>query len=141
VALLDLDRFKVTNDTLGHQAADEVLRRLGALLSALTRQSDVACRYGGDEFVVLMPGATLDQALARAEQWRTAFAEAAIAALGSTGGVTLSAGVAAFPEQASGAVDLVRAADAALYAAKAAGRDRVLSAPLRPEAVPAPVAG
>ncbi|KAB2949047.1 MAG: diguanylate cyclase, partial [Thermoanaerobaculia bacterium] len=82
VALIDLDRFKETNDTLGHQAADEVLRRFGALLAALTRQSDVACRYGGDEFVVLMPGAPLDHALARAEQWRSAFAEAAAAALG-----------------------------------------------------------
>ena len=140
LALLDLDRFKETNDTLGHQAADEVLRRLGALLAALTRQSDVACRYGGDEFVVLMPGAPLDHALARAEQWRAAFAEAASAALGTGRGVTISAGVASYPDHGLGAVDLVRAADAALYAAKAGGRDRVCVAAPRPGLALEPVA-
>lgn len=125
LAILDLDHFKRLNDTLGHAAGDEVLRRLGDLLRVLTRRSDIACRFGGEEFVILMPGAPLEAARERAEEWRAAFAAAAAAALGVPHQPTLSAGLAAFPQHGESVEALMGAADAALYAAKAGGRNRI----------------
>jgi diguanylate cyclase (GGDEF)-like protein len=126
--LLDLDGFKLLNDRLGHAAGDELLRELGLLLRSKTRRSDYACRYGGDEFLIVMPGSNAVEAVARADDLRRAFA-------GQYGrsdrqGIvcTLSAGVAIYPDHAGDLHALLAAADLALYAAKAAGRDRVVVA-------------
>ncbi len=125
--MIDLDHFKELNDEYGHAGGDEVLQWLGDLLRAKLRPGDIACRYGGEEFIVLMPTAPVDAALARAQDIRTAFTQLVrTASQDRFTGVTLSAGLAVFPEDATSANELRRCADTALYAAKRAGRDRVL---------------
>jgi diguanylate cyclase (GGDEF)-like protein len=128
--LLDIDHFKNYNDSSGHLEGDEVLRRIGSLLRAGVREDDAVARYGGEEFVILYPAASKAQALKLAEAVREAveaesFAHGARQPLGR---VTISGGVATFPDDARGSVDLVRAADQALYEAKAAGRNRIVPA-------------
>ena len=126
VAMLDMDEFKLFNDTYGHRAADEMLQALGTLLLSQTRATqDVACRYGGEEFLVVMPGATPEAALCQAEQWRLAFERTCVTYAGRTYHATFSAGVAAFPTDGQTGDELLRAADRALYIAKAGGRNRV----------------
>jgi diguanylate cyclase (GGDEF)-like protein len=129
VAMIDLDGFKRFNDLYGHEAGDEVLRAFGEFLRGRTRGSDVACRYGGEEFALILPGATLDDAAARAEEIRRQ-AKLLHVRLGdrSLGPVTLSVGVAALPDHGLSPGDLLRAADHALYEAKTSGRDRVVVA-------------
>ena len=125
--MLDIDHFKRFNDSFGHEAGDLVLRELAGVLRRLARQSDVASRYGGEEFLVLLPECPFDAALRKAEQLREEAAKLKLEhndrALGS---VTVSIGVAAFPDHAQEAKALLRCADEALYDAKAAGRDRVV---------------
>ncbi len=130
LVMIDIDRFKEVNDTLGHQAGDQVLTALARILTSTTRASDIACRFGGEEFTVVLPGAALEVAYAHAESWRKAFSELLIQA--DTGEVrrTLSAGVAAWPAHAAEPGGLLGAADRALYAAKAAGRNRTIVAPI-----------
>jgi len=124
--LCDLDHFKRVNDSYGHDAGDMVLREVAALLRRNTRDSDVACRYGGEEFLVLMPESPLEATLQRAERLREAVAALALHYGGqSIGPVTLSAGVAVYPEDGADQDGLLRAADAALYQAKQEGRNRV----------------
>jgi diguanylate cyclase (GGDEF)-like protein len=124
--LLDLDHFKRLNDTLGHQAGDEALRAVGDLLARSIRAGDVACRFGGEEFVILLPGATLDGATRRAEHLRGELAELAVSYRGEElAAITASIGVAALPEIAGSATALLRAADTATYRAKHEGRDRI----------------
>jgi diguanylate cyclase (GGDEF)-like protein len=126
VALLDVDHFKRFNDQHGHRAGDAVLRDIGALLRKHTRKSDILCRYGGEEFVLLLPNATVAQARARAEALLAAArAEHVHHEDLLLGPVTLSAGVAAWPADGSTLDAVVEAADAALYQAKRDGRDRV----------------
>ena len=126
VAMLDMDEFKLFNDTYGHRAADEMLRALGTLLLSQTHATqDIACRYGGEEFVVVMPGATPEAALIQAEQWRLAFERTCVTYAGRTYHATFSGGVAAFPLHGQTGDELLRAADRALYVAKASGRNRV----------------
>ena len=129
VLMLDVDHFKRFNDTYGHEAGDVVLRDFGMLLRETVRVSDIPCRYGGEEFLLILPDSTLEGALQRAEILRRSVAEMQ-PKLGAQplGGITLSIGVAAFPHHADTSKSLVGAADAALYQAKAAGRDRVLAA-------------
>jgi diguanylate cyclase (GGDEF)-like protein len=122
--LLDIDHFKTYNDTRGHVDGDLALRQVGHVLSASIREDDTAARYGGDEFLVLLPGAGKERAHAVAEHLRRT-----VEGLGLD--LTLSAGVATFPEDAGSGVGLIRAADHALYEAKAQGRNRVVAA--RPE--------
>jgi diguanylate cyclase (GGDEF)-like protein len=130
---LDLDHFKTFNDTHGHDAGDTLLRELGHLLRARLRVEDVICRYGGEEFVVILPEAALPVAVERAEQLRADVRALVIRHYGQTlGAVTLSAGVAMYPEHAPDGELLVRAADQALYQAKQQGRDRVVVAPRQP---------
>jgi diguanylate cyclase (GGDEF)-like protein len=127
--LLDIDRFKHFNDSFGHEAGDIVLSSLGALLRSASRAGDVACRYGGEEFVLILPAASLADAQRRAEEIREA-----IRGLRVTHGgrpleaVRCSMGVAAFPEHGGVGGALLRAADAALYRAKREGRDQVVLA-------------
>lgn len=123
--LIDVDHFKSVNDILGHQAGDECLIRLATLLRINTRESDVVCRWGGDEFLVLLPTLPCEAALERAEEYRKAF-ERLPAPQGDAGRrATLSIGVACYPDDAGSGNALIAAADAALYRAKEAGRNRV----------------
>jgi diguanylate cyclase (GGDEF)-like protein len=129
IITMDIDYFKRINDTLGHGAGDIVLRRVGLLLQGFVRQSDIACRVGGEEFSVLLPEASTQIATQRAEAIRKAVQELKLNyedhALSA---ITISLGVAAFPEHGTTPAALMRAADQALYAAKYRGRDRVASA-------------
>jgi diguanylate cyclase (GGDEF)-like protein len=129
LVLLDIDRFKHFNDTFGHEAGDTVLASLGALLRNASRAGDVACRYGGEEFVLILPEASLQDARRRAEELREAIRGLRVIHGGRPlEGVRCSMGVAAFPEHGEVGGALLRAADAALYRAKREGRDQVLLA-------------
>jgi|GEM_PF-1079630 len=126
IVLLDMDHFKRFNDTFGHGAGDHVLRKLAGVLEKATRRSDVACRYGGEEFLLLMPDASREIATRRAEEVRVAIKALRLEWEGAPlGPLTVSAGVAAFPVDGSDADTLVQRADQALYRAKELGRDRV----------------
>jgi diguanylate cyclase (GGDEF)-like protein len=129
IIFIDIDHFKSFNDEYGHEAGDAVLRELGAFLTAQIRYEDIACRYGGEEFVIVMPDAAIGIAQGRAEGIRAGVKGMHIQVGGKTlPGIALSLGVSAIPEfEASGEI-LLRAADAALYQAKAEGRDRVVVA-------------
>jgi diguanylate cyclase (GGDEF)-like protein len=133
LVVLDVDHFKDVNDTAGHQAGDAVLREVGGALARNTKASDLAARYGGDEFVVLLPDCTAANALRVAERLRAAVAHDVTAVP-----VTVSAGVGAVPENAGDGERLVAAADAALYAAKGEGRNRSVrsSRPAEPGEAP-----
>jgi len=123
--MIDVDRFKDVNDTQGHAAGDQVLRALGGLLRAMTRASDVACRWGGEEFVVVLPGAPVDAATRRADDMRLAFASLAIPGQESRVTNTFSVGLSVFPRHGDTPESLMEAADRALYRAKDGGRNRV----------------
>ena len=129
VVMLDLDRFKEFNDTYGHDVGDMLLREIGRLLQGVIRGGDVACRYGGEEFALVLPGADTDTTRQRAERLRDAARNLLVSHRGHTvGAVTLSAGIAAYPKHGITGEVLLQAADAALYRAKAEGRDRVVTA-------------
>ena len=121
--LFDLDHFKQINDTFGHPKGDEVLAAVGATLLSVMRESDFAGRYGGEEFVMLLPAADLEVGLQVAERVRAAIAD--IQVLDQDRAVTASFGVAVFPGHAPDGARLIRNADRALYQAKAKGRNRV----------------
>jgi diguanylate cyclase (GGDEF)-like protein len=121
--LLDLDHFKDINDTFGHGIGDEVLAAVGVALQSTVRESDFVGRYGGEEFIMLLPDADRETTLQVAERVRRAIAD--INVLERDSAVTASFGVAVFPEDAPDAARLVRNADRAMYRAKANGRNRV----------------
>ena len=126
--MIDMDHFKTLNDEYGHAAGDQVLRWFGDLIRTKLRPGDIACRYGGEEFVLIMPTATLAGGVARADEIREAFGRlVATASNNQYGAVTLSVGVAVYPDDAKTATELRRKADAALYVAKRTGRDRVVA--------------
>lgn len=126
VILLDVDRFKVVNDSLGHAAGDRVLQHLAALLDEITREGDIACRYGGDEFVLVLPDTPRAAAVQKAEIIRnTCQTRCQIAHKGDPSHVTLSLGVASFPDHGSEGSQILVAADRALYLAKERGRNQV----------------
>lgn len=122
LVLLDIDNFKRINDNWGHEAGDQVLRRVGAMLRKTLRSSDSVSRYGGEEFAVLMPGLGRDEARALAERIRGALADLP---MGRLPAITASFGVASLAPDESGE-SLFARADAALYRAKDGGRDRVV---------------
>jgi diguanylate cyclase (GGDEF)-like protein/PAS domain S-box-containing protein len=125
LVMLDIDYFKRVNDTYGHQVGDEALKMLATTLLADIRAEDVACRYGGEEFLILLPNMPLETAMMRAERWRAAV-EALSVTLGNFSiNFTISLGVAAYPEHGKTPDDLTRCADQALYRAKNDGRNRV----------------
>jgi diguanylate cyclase (GGDEF)-like protein len=127
VIMMDIDFFKRFNDAHGHGAGDALLQAVAKCLQTGTRGSDIACRYGGEELTLILPEATCAQTVARAEKLRRDVERTRIHYLGKLlGPVTISAGVACFPEDASDANELLKAADAMLYKAKAAGRNRVV---------------
>jgi diguanylate cyclase (GGDEF)-like protein len=127
--MLDVDNFKRYNDTFGHPAGDEALRFVGDSLLRIIRADDLACRYGGEEFCVILPECSLQQATVRADDIRVQLRELHIArAVEIPGELTVSIGVAAFEETTDQGNLLLRFADDALYQAKRAGRDRVIVA-------------
>jgi len=130
VIMLDIDHFKDFNDLFGHEAGDAVLREIGLLLKKMSRESDIACRYGGEEMTLILPDASKENASLKAEQIRQAIKNLRLQygeeLLSS---ITVSLGVACFPEDGENWDDLLRAADRALYLAKNQGRDRVVSSP------------
>jgi diguanylate cyclase (GGDEF)-like protein/PAS domain S-box-containing protein len=135
--MVDVDHFKRFNDAFGHEAGDVVLRAIADLLRRNIRPSDLPCRLGGEELVVIMPDADIGLATARAEKIRRDIRELALLHEGRTLGiVTASFGVATYPTHASTADTLLHAGDTALYRAKAEGRDRVCAAPSLGTAAP-----
>jgi diguanylate cyclase (GGDEF)-like protein len=129
IIMLDVDDLKHFNDTWGHAAGDEALRQLGGLLLNQVRGEDIACRYGGDEFTLILPDASPDVTLGRAEHiaklsnWKLLQLDGQ-----SLPPVTLSLGVAVFPQHGKTSKAILKAADAALYRAKHEGRNRVYMA-------------
>ncbi|HLG52734.1 MAG TPA: diguanylate cyclase [Steroidobacteraceae bacterium] len=125
IIMMDLDHFKHFNDMFGHDAGDAVLRELGAFLMSQVRGSDIACRYGGEEFTLILPETSQDVACQRAETTRAGVKQLAVHHRGqSLGSLSLSLGVAVFPEHGLNGDVLLRHADQALYQAKLDGRDR-----------------
>jgi diguanylate cyclase (GGDEF)-like protein len=142
VILIDLDHFKGVNDERGHQHGDVVLARFGRLLVESLRESDVPCRYGGEEFAVILPETDSDQAVAVAEKLRRRLKERDVVADLGENVVTISQGIASFPSaDIANENDIVKKADDALYAAKDGGRDRVEVAEVVPGAAPVPTRG
>ncbi|MGA9754274.1 MAG: diguanylate cyclase [Desulfobaccales bacterium] len=127
VIMMDLDHFKEYNDTFGHTAGDALLSALGNLVRSHIRGEDIACRYGGEEFLVIMPGTTVEIALERAETLRQAVKKMYLLQPGLKP-TTLSLGVAVYPNHGDTDRQIINAADVALYRAKQTGRDRVVLA-------------
>lgn len=125
LVMLDIDYFKRVNDTYGHQVGDEALRMLATTLLADIRAEDVACRYGGEEFLILLPNMPLETAIQRAEAWRVAVESLSVLLGNFHITFTISLGVAAYPEHGKTPDDLTRCADQALYRAKNEGRNQV----------------
>jgi diguanylate cyclase (GGDEF)-like protein/PAS domain S-box-containing protein len=126
VLLLDLDKFKAVNDTHGHNAGDELLKRLSGLLQTRLRAEDIVCRYGGEEFVLVLPQMALESTVERAEQIREAVKHISFSYRDRTiGPISVSIGVASYPDHGETIDGLLHAADAALYRAKARRGDCV----------------
>jgi diguanylate cyclase (GGDEF)-like protein/PAS domain S-box-containing protein len=122
----DLDYFKKFNDTYGHEAGDLLLKAVANLIRGTIRVEDIACRYGGEEFLIILPSASLQDAYRRAVQIHDSVEKISFGLHGATiDGVTISMGVSAFPNQGKTADELIAAADAAMYRAKREGRNRV----------------
>jgi diguanylate cyclase (GGDEF)-like protein len=129
VLMIDVDHFKSFNDTFGHEAGDAVLRCLGTLLKAQFRGEDIVCRYGGEEFTVILPEASTDVARQRSSALCEASKQMLVQHRGQPlRSISLSIGVAVFGEHGTSADSLLRASDAALYLAKRQGRDQVVVA-------------
>jgi diguanylate cyclase (GGDEF)-like protein len=127
VVMLDVDHFKRFNDTFGHEAGDVVLKQIGEILSRSVRQGDVACRFGGEEFVLILPGTGAAEATEVAERVRLSVQRLEVSYRNqSLGKTTVSLGVAAYPSAGRAPAELIEAADQLLYAAKNGGRDRVV---------------
>jgi diguanylate cyclase (GGDEF)-like protein/PAS domain S-box-containing protein len=125
LVMCDLDHFKVVNDEFGHLAGDEVLRAFSRLLKQYSRGGDIICRYGGEEFLLVLPGMAREGAVDRAEQLRLAFAAALMSYNAKIIRATASFGIATFPEDGKDIEELIASADKALYMAKEAGRNNV----------------
>jgi diguanylate cyclase (GGDEF)-like protein/PAS domain S-box-containing protein len=136
VILMDLDHFKVFNDTYGHAGGDALLRAVGELLRTGIRTEDIACRYGGEEFAIILSETALEVIVQRAESLRQLIKNSIADHRVSSGdSVTVSLGVAITPDHGKNGEDLLRSADEALYSAKALGRDRVVVAGQEPTVI------
>jgi diguanylate cyclase len=127
VVMLDIDFFKSVNDQHGHSTGDEVIIQLATILIGGSRLEDVPCRWGGEEFMVLMPKMPLAVARLRADEWRKSFGAITVKVGGKDVATTISIGIAEFPTHSRNGQELIECADQALYQAKAAGRNRVVS--------------
>ncbi len=130
IILLDLDKFKVINDTFGHAAGDEVLKEIALIINNIIRDGDISARWGGEEFAILLPQTSSEQATQIAERIRTGITEKQIVSGTSTISITASLGVAMINKNTPAIDDLFKAADKCLYLAKQNGRNNVCSAPL-----------
>lgn len=124
LVMIDIDHFKELNDTLGHDFGDRALQKICTVITDNIRESDYACRYGGDEMIVLLTNITPEHAHEKAEQFRTVVEELFMNEKG--GGITLSVGVAVYPEDGTDTLHIFKHADKALYRAKNEGRNRVV---------------
>jgi diguanylate cyclase (GGDEF)-like protein/PAS domain S-box-containing protein len=124
VIMMDIDHFKIVNDTYGHQMGDQFLVKIAEIILSHTRGSDIACRYGGEEFLLVMPGASPRSALKRAEEIRQACADIRIPYKKKSVKVTLSLGVAAYPAHGKTSREIIENADVALYHSKHSGRNK-----------------
>lgn len=131
LVVFDVDHFKRVNDSLGHQAGDDVLRHVAQVLAAAARDIDLVARYGGEEFTVILPNCSLDDGVRVAERMRSG-----ISVDRRLAGITMSAGVATLPTNAADEDGLIAAADEAMYTSKRAGRDRTTRSTRRGPSVP-----
>lgn len=128
LVMLDVDHFKAFNDSNGHDAGDEVLRSVAHVLKRHTRAEDVACRYGGEEFVIVLTDCAVDDAYSKGEAIREAIAQLHVFSHGiALPRITASLGIACYPEDGERMEDLIAGADAALYRAKSTGRNRIVA--------------
>jgi diguanylate cyclase (GGDEF)-like protein len=129
VMMIDIDHFKRFNDAHGHDGGDALLVQFAALLQAHCRGEDIACRFGGEEFTLIIPETSTETAMARAEQIRAAAENLRVTYQKSQlSPVSVSIGVAGFPKDGQHGDDLIHSADVALYRAKHEGRNRVVAA-------------
>lgn len=129
VVMMDIDHFKQYNDEMGHDAGDILLQSMGAYLNSHIRASDVACRYGGEEFLLIFPDTDIKTAQMRSEQIRIGLKEMRVEHHGRfLDPISISMGVAAFPEHGNTSEELLKAVDTAMYSAKNRGRDNVFVA-------------
>ncbi len=124
--MIDVDHFKKVNDTYGHPGGDVVLQALATLLQESVRVTDVACRYGGEEFLLLLPSMSPDMAVVRADQWRMSFAAQVAMSGDMRMQATVSVGISNYPQDGDTLAELTRCADLALYRAKHEGRNCVV---------------
>jgi diguanylate cyclase (GGDEF)-like protein len=126
IVLLDIDHFKKLNDQFGHDAGDKVLEGLAEILRSQVREGDICCRYGGEEFLLILPGSCYQSTLERAETLRQVVSRTEYFDDGKNlGSVTISLGVSAYPEHGKNSEALIRAADQSMYQAKVKGRNLV----------------
>jgi len=124
--MMDIDGFKQINDNLGHEKGNCVIREVSELIERYTRRSDLVCRYGGDEFAIILPGASLFRAIRTAERLRRLFENTAIDTCGPTVSITISAGVDIFTkDNHESPEDFIARADRYLFEAKSRGKNRV----------------
>ena len=125
IVIMDMDNFKQFNDSYGHKCGDVILQVVTKFLVEHSRRGDVVCRYGGEEFVILMPNVSLEIGFERAEMWRQDFSESVIDYEDMKLSATFSAGVATFPRHGATGDAILQAADKALYRSKDAGKNKV----------------
>jgi diguanylate cyclase (GGDEF)-like protein len=124
----DLDHFKKFNDVYGHAAGDKIITQIGKLFKERFRGSDIACRYGGEEFLIILPESSPEDTLKRAEALREEIKKMDMVFQGQIlGSITMSMGIASYPENGTRMEELLRVSDTALYKAKQEGRDKVVS--------------
>jgi diguanylate cyclase (GGDEF)-like protein len=123
--ILDVDHFKIVNDTYGHPQGDALLRQLGAVIKTVTRSSDIVCRYGGDEFMVILPETNRIGTVLVAERIRQAVEEYEFVLGSKIVHITISGGVASFPEDITTKKELIDKTDQALYQSKQGGRNKI----------------
>ena len=126
--MIDLDKFKTFNDTFGHDMGDKLLTTFGDFISTTIRKEDIACRWGGEEFFIILPGASLQEGLERTEEIRFKAKQLQVPHSQPHRPVTLSLGIAVYPDHGATTDGLIKAADKAMYQAKKGGRDRVITA-------------
>ena len=124
--MIDIDHFKKINDTFGHGTGDVVLQKLATQLLAQTRVVDIVCRYGGEEFLIILPNVTVAIAFQIAERWRKSFMGMTMPLGHSNVQTTISCGISEFPLNGNTVEKLISTADKAMYHAKATGRNRVV---------------
>lgn len=129
IMMIDLDHLKAVNDTYGHDVGDKLLRKIGDFFQANIRGEDIACRYGGDEFIIILLAASLSVAYSRAEKLREGIKRISTAVMqGTTTRLTMSVGLASYPDHGQTVAEILKAADTATYQAKNLGRDQVVIA-------------